>query len=103
MTLAIISRHAERIKDYNNYFNHHSKTNQMNTATDKQARAATNGTETKTRKPRAKKASTPQDLMVGIESQPLAVKVNLLGLLKDSIDKDKEILTAQLALIDAIK
>ena len=74
----------------------------MSTVTEKK-QASANGTETKTRKPRTKKISTPQDLMTGIESQPLAVKVNLLDLLKMSINKDKEALTAQLALIDGIK
>lgn len=63
----------------------------------------TNSAETKTRKPRAKKIANQTDLLAGIEAQPLAVKVNLLELLKESISKDKQALTAQLALIDGIK
>jgi len=56
-----------------------------------------------TRKPRTRKAQTAEQLMTGIQSQPLAVKVALLKLLDQSITNDAEALKEQLALISGIK
>lgn len=60
-------------------------------------------TETKPKKVRRPKQQTATQLMAGIQTQPLAVKVELVNLLKKSIDEDAKALKEQLALVDHVK
>lgn len=59
-------------------------------------------TTTATRKPRTKKQITVSDLMALITPQSLATKVELYGLLKQSIDDDRKLLEEQLSLLKGI-
>lgn len=60
-------------------------------------------TETKPKKIRKPKSQTAPQLMATIQIQPLTVKVELVNLLKVSIEEDAKALKSQLALIDFVK
>lgn len=56
----------------------------------------------KVKKVRRPKQQTAAQLMIGIQTQPLGVKVSLVNLLKESIDADAKALKEQLALVDNV-
>jgi hypothetical protein len=57
-------------------------------------------TDAKPKKVRKPKQQTAAELMTAIRTQPLAVKVELVNLLRESIDTDGKALQEQLALIE---